>query len=169
MSTSELELDSSIGQKHRHPNSLANLRPAWQPGESPNPGGYPKNTPKVSVAYAKLLALDPAALESFQPSNVAEMIALERIREAGKRKGLRATVEITDRIEGKAPQRMELNSTTVNINVQVNLFLDAARDLADKHGVPLELAQARMLALADPAQRVALEAALAVAQATEEA
>ena len=32
-----------IGQDHRvHPKSLANLRPPWEPGRSPNPGGRPR-------------------------------------------------------------------------------------------------------------------------------
>ena len=164
----------SDGEKHRSkypPSRIAGLLPPWQPGVSPNPGGVKKGTVFVSECYKRLMSLPLAELESFVPSNAAEVAALKQVRATmdapDHLKALPSLIEITDRTEGKARQSVELNSTTVNINVQVNLFLDAARDLADKHGVPLELAQARMLALAEPAQRVALEAALAVAQATE--
>jgi hypothetical protein len=52
---------------------------------------------------------------------------------------------VTDRTEGKAPQRVEV---AADLNTaQVQLFLDAAADLAQRHGVPLELAKERMLAL----------------------
>ena len=106
-----------IGQKHRmHPNSLMNLRPAWEPGKgSPNPGGYPKGTPKVSVAYARLLALPAAELATYEPATVAEAIALKQIRAATEDKtpafrALPSAIEITDRTEGKAQQRIEHTS-----------------------------------------------------------
>lgn len=98
------------GQKHRSdypPSRIRGLLPAWQPGQSGNPGGMPKGTPKVSVAYAKLLALDPTELADYQPATVAEDIALARIVAARGKRGLADTAEITDRTEGKAPQRIE--------------------------------------------------------------
>ena len=92
-----------------------NLRPAWQPGVSPNPGGRPKGTPQISVCYARLLALSAEDLDAFVPSNVAESIALARVRDAQQRDGnatigLKNAAEITDRTEGKAPQRIEHSS-----------------------------------------------------------
>ena len=100
-----------VSQKHRiHPNSLMNLR-RFEPGQSGNPGGYPKGTPKVSVAYAKLLALTPEEIDSYQPVNVAEQIALRQIKDAQgltkKSRPLPAAQEITDRTEGKAKQVIE--------------------------------------------------------------
>lgn len=48
------------GQEHRpvHPNSLANLRAPWGPGECPNPGGRPKGASVLS-AMLRDLARDP--------------------------------------------------------------------------------------------------------------
>lgn len=40
------------GEHQTNPNSLANLRPPWQPGQSGNPKGRPKNLAKV--IYAKV-------------------------------------------------------------------------------------------------------------------
>ena len=82
----------------------------WQPGQSGNPGGMPKGTPKVSVAYQKLLALSAAELATFEPATVAESIALARIKAAQTIKGLPDTAEITDRTEGKAPQTIQVTS-----------------------------------------------------------
>jgi hypothetical protein len=56
---------------------------------------------------------------------------------------------------------MDLTASAVNINVQVQLFLDGARDLASRHNVPVQLAAERMLALAPANLRPVLEAALA--------
>ena len=117
--------ESHLGQKHRNinPNSLMNLRPPWEPGKSPNPGGLPKGTPKVSVAYAKLLALSAEDLETFKPATVAESIALARVREAQseKRRGLANTAEITDRTEGKAKQTLELNNSLEHERIIIRL------------------------------------------------
>lgn len=101
-------MSDKIGQKHRmNPNSLANLKPAWQPGQSGNPGGNYKNTPKISNAYNRLLALAPEELKTFKAANVAEEIALKLVRAAVRNaNSLPAVREITDRTEGKAKQNM---------------------------------------------------------------
>lgn len=75
-----------------------------------NPGGNYRGTPKVSNAYARLLAMTPAELESFQPANVAESIALSRIQAAQGEDKPYNTAEITDRTEGKAKQVLEVNT-----------------------------------------------------------
>jgi len=172
MSATVVPSDSSDGEKHRSkypPSRIAGLLPPWKPGVSPNPGGVKKGTVFISECYKRLSILSLAELQEFQPANAAEAMALRQIVAAiYGADALNSIKEITDRTEGKAHQSVELNSTTVNINVQVNLFLDAAKQLAENHGVPLELAQARMLAIAEPAQRAAIEAALVVAQATEQ-
>lgn len=164
-------MSAVISEKQRvpHPNSLANLN-VFRPGQSGNPGGVAKGTVFVSEVYKRLMSLPLDQLAAFEPSNAAEAAALKQVHatiDAPHLDALPSLKEITDRTEGKARQAVDVNATTINVNVQVNLFLDAAADLADRHGVPLELAQARMLALAEPAQRAAIEAALAVADATE--
>lgn len=87
----------------------------FQKVKSGNPGGLPKGTPKISNAYARLLALSPEEIETFQPSNVAEELALGQIRaaRAGKpAETLRAIKEVTDRTEGKARQPLDLKNTS---------------------------------------------------------
>ena len=102
-----MSADNTQNQSSKYPlERIAGLRP-FQPGQSGNPGGMPRGTPKVSVAYARLLALTPAELEAFEPSNVAEQLALARIRAAEGEDKPYNTAEITDRTEGKAPQRIE--------------------------------------------------------------
>jgi hypothetical protein len=76
-------------------------------GQSGNPGGNYRNTPKLSNAYCKLLALNEDELNAYVPENAAEIIALRVIGEAivGDVKQLVAAVkEIADRTEGKAVQ-----------------------------------------------------------------
>jgi hypothetical protein len=160
-------MSEKIGQKHRKINakSLMNLRPPWQPGVSANPGGQRKGTVYVSECYKRLILLSPEELADYEPANVAEAIALKQIRNAmGSEEALIAlpsAKEVTDRTEGKAPQRMELNANVVSITqVQVQMFLEAADDLAARHNVPVQLAAERMLALAPANLRPVLEAAL---------
>lgn len=46
-------IEKRKGHPQTNPNSLANLKPPWKPGEgSPNPGGRPKS---LSSAYKKML------------------------------------------------------------------------------------------------------------------
>src|SRR4030095_6309521 len=160
-----------ISEKQRiiHPNSLANLN-RFVPGQSGNPGGVKKGTVYVSERYKYLQSLPLEELATFTPKCAADEIALnmvEKARENVKTELFHQVVavvkEITDRTEGKARQSVDVTASVTNINVQVNLFLDAAADLAARHNVPLELAQARMLAIAEPATKQAIEAALAAA------
>jgi len=56
--------------KGSSPNSRAALvRTQFKPGQSGNPGGSPKNTPRVDVAYKKLLAMTPEELAVWKPCN----------------------------------------------------------------------------------------------------
>src|SRR4030095_4686582 len=158
-------VSTEISDKHRiHPNSLNNLR-LWQPGApSPNPGGVKKGTVFVSECYKRLMSLPLADLERFVPSNAAEVAALKQVRatmDTPPLDALPSLKEITDRTEGKAPQRVDVTANVVNINVQVQLFIDGARDLASRYDVPVQLAAERMLALAPAGLRPSLEAALA--------
>lgn len=117
-----MSTDATKPQKQVHPNQA---RTMFKPGVSGNPGGKHKNTPKITNAYARLLQLSPAELEEFTPSNVAEQIALEQVKTAQRdaTRGmynvdlkpadtLAATKEITDRTEGRALQRVQVDNTT---------------------------------------------------------
>ena len=55
---------------------------AFKPGQSGNPGGLPTGTPKMKVAYLKLLALSPDELVKFKPATVAEDLAFKQVKRA---------------------------------------------------------------------------------------
>jgi hypothetical protein len=87
----------------------------FKPGQSGNPGGNYKRTPKVSNAYARLLALTPEELDVFQPANGAEQIALKQINNARDGKPhdtLAAVKEVTDRTEGRTRQTVHIDNTS---------------------------------------------------------
>jgi hypothetical protein len=71
------------------------------------------------------MKLSPAQLKKFKPSNVAEIVALEQVRTAIRdaKRGrydaelkpadvLASAKEITDRTEGRAPQRVIVDNTS---------------------------------------------------------
>ena len=117
-------MSDKIGQKHRmNPNSLANLKPAWQPGQSGNPGGNYKNTPKISNAYDRLLAMTPSEIAEYEPKNVAEEIALRQVQAARRSaNALQSVKEITDRTEGKAKQNMVIEEKPANESAMDEAF-----------------------------------------------
>jgi len=109
-----MSINANVGQKHRiNPNSLLNLREPWEPGKSANPGGQRKGQVYVSECYKRLILLTPDEIETYAPVNVAEKIALTQVKNALADKepllALPSTKEITDRTEGKAPQRVEIS------------------------------------------------------------
>lgn len=68
-----------------HPNSLdalAKHRKPFKPGESGNPGGRVKGSPKISNVYARLLAMTPDEFRAFKPTNGAEDLAYNLIKHA---------------------------------------------------------------------------------------
>jgi Family of unknown function (DUF5681) len=80
---------------------VQNLKP-WQPGQSGNPGGRPRKY--VSEAYEQL-AFEPVPKKAGK--TYAELLALAQFRKALKGNTM-AAKEVTDRLEGKAPQAVEL-------------------------------------------------------------
>lgn len=86
-----------------HPRSRANLKP-FKPGESGNPGGLPAGTPRLSTAYQKLLGAE-AGRARLPVDTVADEIAAGVIKKA-RQGDVRAAIEIADRTEGKATQRI---------------------------------------------------------------
>lgn len=114
----------------------------FQKGKSGNPGGLPKGTPKISAAYARLLALTPEELKEFKPANTAEELALKQIRAAlmGKPQAtLNAVKEITDRTEGKARQPLELKNTSeveqLIIRVQQRILASTGREVTREEAI----------------------------------
>lgn len=78
------------------------LRP-WQPGQSGNPGGRPKKQP-ITDALRDLV--ERATIPLKRPPTLAEQLARQLLRQALKGK-MAPIVEVIDRIEGKARQRVE--------------------------------------------------------------
>jgi hypothetical protein len=91
----------------------------FMPGQSGNPGGRPKGTVKLSTCYERSLARpypdDP------EGRTYAQVIADKAVELAAKG-DIPAIKEVTDRTEGKAPQRVEV-AADVN-TAQGQLFLD---------------------------------------------
>src|ERR1044071_4903172 len=95
----------------------------FKPGRSGNPGGNYKNTPKISNAYNRLLAMSLEELKAFRASNVAEEIALKQVRAAvGNDASLQAVKEITDRTEGRAKQNMVIEEKPANESAMDEAF-----------------------------------------------
>ena len=155
-----------LPEKQGVPYEVGNKRPPrhtqFKPGVSGNPGGVRKGTVFVSERMKYLQSLPLEEFAAYEPQTVADEIAKTRVENArsAKVRGLAETKELLDRTEGKAPVKVDISSTTLNINVQVQLFIDGARDLASRYQVPVQLAAERMLALAPANLRPVLEAAL---------
>jgi len=116
-----------------HPASRANLRPPWQPGESPNPGGRPKG----GSTGDWLRALDGGTY------SVDDWVRMAKDRSNGPRAAAaqilvdmtadqsnpdirrRALGEVLDRIEGRATQRAEV--TTKADHLHAHLITNATQ------------------------------------------
>jgi hypothetical protein len=85
--------------------NTSGLRP-WQKGQSGNPGGRPSKLP-VTDALRLLLDEEELPKRAHPKMSVAERLALKLIRQAMKARDLDALVELMDRVEGKARQRIE--------------------------------------------------------------
>jgi len=90
---------------------IENLRP-WKPGQSGNPSGRPKRLP-VSDRYREQMemALPPevCAQAHLKPgSKFGDLLARGVIMRAATKGDAAAAKEVTDRIEGRAPLRLEL-------------------------------------------------------------
>ena len=76
-------------------------------GDNPqnrNPGGWDK-TQSISYQYNRIGRMSDEEFAKFVPENQFQKIAYARLKAARDEKfGLADTKEITDRIEGKAPQ-----------------------------------------------------------------
>jgi hypothetical protein len=103
-------------QRRVHENSLANLQ-RFQPGQSGNPGGRRKGVPSITHAIERIIALSPAELKAFKPSNQAEVIALQRIKDAARELNpstasaqMKATEMIMNRVDGPVERRVVIEN-----------------------------------------------------------
>jgi hypothetical protein len=74
--------------------------------------------------------MSPEELAEFKPNTVAQEIALKRLQEARKEKGLLDAKEVTDRTEGKAPQFIGFG-TTEEVKQTLVEFIDATSQNTD--------------------------------------
>jgi hypothetical protein len=86
----------------------------------------------ISYQYNKLLRMTPEELDDFIPQTNAQAIAKTRIIAARGDNGLMDTKEITDRVEGKAPQSIDMTSKGESINPYAALTTEELRKLAGK-------------------------------------
>jgi hypothetical protein len=92
----------------------------FRPGQSGNPGGLPKGTPKVSIALMKLLAED--ASNEFAPKSKAERGDVAAIR------------ELSDRTEGKSPATLNVNRN----DAKGENYRRIVDKIVEKYGAPRE-------------------------------
>ena len=64
----------------------------------------------ISYQYNRLLRMPPEELDEYIPETNAQAIAKTRIIAARGDNGLMDTKEITDRVEGKAPQSVDVTT-----------------------------------------------------------
>lgn len=106
-------------------------RTRFKPGQSGNPGGLPKGTPKVSIALMRLLATE--ATSTFEPKTRAEQIAKALFDKAvGGDVG--AIRELSDRTEGKSPATVTMNKG----DARAEHYRRIAMEMADRYGKPLD-------------------------------
>lgn len=86
----------------------------------------PENS--ISYNYNKFLAMSEEEFAEFKPQTKAQRIAYNRVKDAED--SLNDTKEITDRIEGKAPQSIDMTSKGESINPYSNLTTEELRKLA---------------------------------------
>lgn len=96
-----------------------------------NDGRWNKDD-SISYQYNKLLRMSPEELGEFMPETNAQAIAKKRIMAAVGDNGLLDTKEITDRVEGKAPQSIDMTSKGESINPYAALTTEELRKLAGK-------------------------------------
>lgn len=87
-----------------------------------------KKENSISYNYNKFLAMSEEEFAEYTPQTKAQRIAYNRIKDAED--SLNDTKEITDRIEGKAPQSIDMTSNGESINPYSNLTTDELRKLA---------------------------------------
>jgi hypothetical protein len=102
--------------KGSNQNSHAALaRYQFKPGQSGNPGGSPKGTPRVDVAYKRLLAMTTEELAVWEPRSGAEILAAEQFKRAcdpNAKQTLNYAERITDRTDRPVIRKVQKEDTT---------------------------------------------------------
>ena len=76
----------------------------------------------ISYNYNKFLAMSEEEFAEYTPKTKAQRIAYNRIKDAED--SLNDTKEITDRVEGKAPQSIDMTSNGESVAVPVIRIID---------------------------------------------
>lgn len=84
------------------PNSLANLRPAWAPGQSANPAGKPKGIRNRSTIVKEILDLKHETGETY------EYVATKAVADKAASGDVQAWDKLMDAAHGKVPDKTEL-------------------------------------------------------------
>ena len=113
-----------------NPNSLANLRPRWLPGQSGNPTGRGPNTESITWWYRHLLAEN----KGISAQAIAKM-AIQKAKEGS----LPHIQEVTDRTDGKVVDRMELTG-------QILVATPEQMELANQRQLQILASEERLLA-----------------------
>src|ERR1051325_12209443 len=102
--------------KGSSPNSHAALaRYQFKPGQSGNPGGMAKGTPRVDAAYKRLLTMTTEELAVWEPRNGAEILAAEQFKRAcdpNAKHTLNYAERITDRTDGPLARKVQKEDIT---------------------------------------------------------
>lgn len=85
----------------------------------------------ISYNYNRIMRMTDEEREAFKPATFAERIALKRLEEAEKSGGLQDAREITDRTEGKAPQKVDITTNDESLNLFGRLDTETLKKLAD--------------------------------------
>ena len=106
----------------KHPNSLANLKTKWRPGESGNPAGRAPIGPLVTPAlrrYAALTAREFFALDLYTGCTMAEVVAAALLTRAMEREGDKARAQVLDRLDGvMASGSVHLSDNSINVLIR---------------------------------------------------
>ncbi len=123
--------------KGSSPNSrTALVRYQFKPGQSGNPGGMPKGTPRVDAAYRRLLEMTPEELAVWEPRTGAEILAAEQFKRACNPKAkqtLSYAERISDRTDGPIIRKIHKEDLT-QYQVERQRFEAAIDALVEKRG-----------------------------------
>lgn len=146
-----------VSRRRMNPNSLANLKPPFQPGNRANPGGS-KGFPRVDIAYKRILAMSAEERSVFVPANGAEEMALRQFENALSSRPdweLKAAQEITNRTDGPIVRKVEKVDLTA-LEAERQRFQAAVDALVEQRGCSRADA-AIVMAAVNPAYKRFLE------------
>jgi hypothetical protein len=123
--------------KGSSPNSRAALvGTQFKPGQSGNPGGMRKGTPRVDATYKRLLERTPEELAVWEPRNGAEILTAEQFKRAcnpNAKQTLTYAERITDRTDGPVIRKVQKEDLT-QLQAERQRFEAAIDALVEKRG-----------------------------------